>query len=696
MRRNTRLGTTITAILLAPSATLAQVDTSDWNCEYCPFDDGYRAEIDAGAAYVSDDAARFGNGTGLDEKGGYVDLGGDGRYLKDGVEMSWHASDLGLDSRELGISVGRPGTYSIELGYDELPYRLFDSTSTIFSTSGNSLTVPSSWTAAGTTSGFADLAESLQPQNIGKDRQIFEFGASYLPSSNVKVYADYRRQQRDGINIMAGSTFTQAAFLPRPIDDYTDSIDAGVRFSAGSLNLALAWYGSFYRNDIDSLVWDNPFAFGLGNGQGRFALEPDNDFQQFSLSGVYRAATYNTVVAFSAAMGRGEQNHDFLPYTINSQLVTTALPMTSLDGQVDTNNYALTVTSRPHTRLNLKLAYRFDERDNQTPVAGYTRVIADAFTTGTPESNIPYSFERSRLNLSGSLRLFDTVKVSGGYDRTDLDRDYQEVAEQSEDTGWGKIRWRPTGYLEASFRGGASRREIDEYNTDIAVSLGQNPLLRKYNLAYRYREFGELVLSASLPEKPVSISMTYLFADDSYTESELGITESEEERFTVDFSWAVSENSSVYLTAGNESINAIQVGNDVTDWQASHDDDFTHYGGGFRVAGESDKYDLTLDYTRSEGETEILYAGQAVATSALPELTSEMDSLRLSLNYNISERFDANLAIRYERFETADWALDGVAPDTIPTILTMGADAWDYDVWVIGIGFRYRTGGDSE
>lgn len=696
MRRKTLLRTTIAALLLAPAATLAQVDTSDWNCEYCPFDDGYRAEIDAGAAYVSDDAARYGNGTGLDEKGGYVDLGGDGRYLKDGVEMSWHASDLGLDSRELGISVGRPGTYSIELGYDELPYRLFDSTSTIFSTSGNTLAVPSSWTAAGTTSGFAGLAESLQPQNIGKDRQIFEFGASYLPSSNVKVYADYRRQQRDGINIMAGSTFTQAAFLPRPIDDYTDSIDAGVRFSAGSLNLALAWYGSFYRNDIDSLVWDNPFAFGLGNGQGRFALEPDNDFQQFSLSGVYRAATYNTIIAFSAAMGRGEQNHDFLPYTINPQLVTTTLPMTSLDGQVDTNNYALTVTSRPHTRLNLKLAYRFDERDNQTPVAGYTRVIADAFTTATPESNIPYSFERSRLNLSGSLRLFDTVKVSGGYDRTDLDRDYQEVAEQSEDTGWGKIRWRPTAYLEASFRGGASRREIDEYNTDVAVSFGQNPLLRKYNLAYRYREFGELSLMASLPEKPVSISMTYLFADDSYTESELGITESEEARFTVDFSWAVSESTSVYLTAGNESIDAIQVGNDVADWQASHDDDFTHYGGGFRIAGKDDKLDLTLDYTRSEGETEILFAGPSTASGTLPELTSEMDSLRLSLNYRVSDRFDTNFAVRYERFETADWALDGVAPDTIPSVLTMGADAYDYDVWVAGIGFRYRIGGEDE
>ena len=56
-------------VLLAPAMSLAQVDTSDWACESCPFDQGYRAEIDAGATNVSDDAARFGNYTGYDEKG---------------------------------------------------------------------------------------------------------------------------------------------------------------------------------------------------------------------------------------------------------------------------------------------------------------------------------------------------------------------------------------------------------------------------------------------------------------------------------------------------------------------------------------------------------------------------------------------------------------------------------------------------
>jgi len=149
--------------------------------------------------------------------------------------------------------------------------------------------------------------------------------------------------------------------------------------------------------------------------------------------------------------------------------------------------------------------------------------------------------------------------------------------------------------------------------------------MRKYNLAHRYREFAEVSLSASMSERPLSVGMTYLYADDSYSRSELGMTESNEDRFTVDFSWAVSETASMYLTAGSESIDAVQLGSTAFSepvWEASHDDDFTHYGGGFRVTGASDKFDLTFDYTHSDGETEILFAGQGVAAAPLPNLVS--------------------------------------------------------------------------
>jgi len=672
-RNNNTLHAAMAATLLMPVTAFAQVDTSEWKCEYCPFEDGYRAEVDAGALYVSDDAARFGNGTGLDEKGAYVDLGGNGRYLKNGTEVSWYAEDLGTSSRVLNVSAGRPGKFEIGLNYRELPYRLFDSTASVYSSSGSGvLTLPADWVTAGTTDGFTALDSSLAPVNIEKDRQILEIAAKYLPTRRVKLYADYSRQQRDGVNVMAGARFTQSAFLPRPVDDYTDQVNAGVRFALGPVHLGLAYFGSFYRNKNNSLTWDNPYTADPGGELGRLALEPDNDFQQASLSGVYRTTRLNTVVAFSAAFGRGEQNTRFLPYTINPTLPVTALPGPSLEGQVDTSNYAVTITSRPHKRASIKIAYRYDERDNQTPVSMWSPVA--------------------------SIKLLDSVNISGGYDRTEFDRDFQEVANQTEDTGWGKLRWRPTSYVEASIRGGASRREIDAYNTDIAAVHGQNPLLRKYNLAHRYREFAEASLSASLPEKPISVGVSYLWAEDSYTKSQLGITNGEENRVNVDLSWAVSETASVYLSAGSELIDADQSGSEAfagPEWQATHEDSFTHFGGGFRIAGIGEKTDLTLDYTHSDGETEIQFEGQSVSSNPLPNLESTMDSLRLSLNYNASEKMDINLGIRYEQFETADWALDGVSPDTIPVVLTMGAKSYDYDVWVVGIGVRYRIGGQE-
>ena len=699
MRRNKLLATAVSTVLLAPAAAMAQVDTSEWNCEYCPFEDGHRADYEVGAAYANEDAFRFGNGTGIDEKGAYADVGGEGRYLRNGTEVTWYAEDLGLDSRVFEFGVGKPGKFGIDLGYRELPYRGFGDTLTPFSGNGDTLSLPTGWVPAATTDAMTGLSSALTPLAIEKDRQILEFGANYLPTSKVRLYADYQRQQREGTNIMTGSTFSQSAYLPRPVDDYTDRFDAGVRYANGPFNMTLAYLGSFYTNDVGSLTWDNPFTPFPGADQGRTATEPDNEFQQFSLSGAYRAQAWDTVVAFSLASGRGEQNASLLPYTINPLLPALPTPVSNIDGQVDTTNYGLTLTTRPHERANVRISYRYDERDNTTPVNLWSRIVTDALTSGAAEPNIPYSFERGRLNLSGSFRLLDTVTISGGYDRTDYDRDFQEVASQTEDNGWGKLRWRPTPYLEATIKGGASAREVDEYDTDVGLQFGQNPLMRKYNLADRDREYAEVALSASLVNTPLSVGMTYLWAEDDFYNSELGLTEASEDRFTVDFSWAVGENSSLYLTAGSEAIESVQLGSETFTgpvWTASHDDDFTHYGGGFRISGLSESLDLTFDYTRSEGETEILFDGQAVATEPLPDLESTMDSLRLTATYNVSRRLDINVNARWERFEMEDWGLEGVAPDTIPTVLTMGASPYDYDVWVFGIGFSYKVGADKE
>jgi hypothetical protein len=326
-------------------------------------------------------------------------------------------------------------------------------------------------------------------------------------------------------------------------------------------------------------------------------------------------------------------------------------------------------------------------------------VITDALTSGDPETNVPYSFERSRLNLSASYRLFDSLLLSAGYDRGQTDRDLQEVAEQTEDTGWGKLRWRPNGYVDIAIRGGASRRDVDRYDETFATTLGQNPLMRKYNLAYRYREFGEVTVSGSLPNAPVSAGVTWLMADDSYSQSELGMTDSTEDRYTIDLSWAVSETSSIYVSAGSELLKAGQLGSETfsaPNWNAYHEDDFTHYGAGFRILDIGGKASVEVDYTRSNGDTDIAVTRFGETASILPTLESVMDMFRLNVAYAFSDRLDATLMIAYEHADFDDWALDGVGPATIPSVLTMGASAFDYDVWLAGIGFRYRIGGGNE
>lgn len=682
--------------LLFAAAAPAQVDTSEWKCEYCPFPEGYEADVEVGATSVSDDAARFGNATGYDESGAYGNIDGQGHYASDGYRLTWRAEDLALDSRVLEIDGGRPGSFGFRIGYSELPYRAFNTTRSVFSPSaGDTLGLPSDWVPASQTQNMTALPASLRAQTIGSDRSTLGIGADFEAGSDFSFYVDYRQQKNEGVDIVGASNYAQATLLPRVFDFETDLIDAGVRYSSGPLSLSLAWFGSFFDNAATGLSFDNPFLTFPGAEQGQLAQEPDNEFTQVSLSGTYFADALKSVIAFTAAMGQGDQDDDLLGYTINPQVAAGDLPRASLDGKVDTTNYALTVTSRPFARARVRLSYRYDERDNKTPQDTWSRVIVDGFLAPDSTVNTPYSFDRTRFSAVGEYRLFDTVRLAAGYETTDLNRAYQEVAEQSEDTGYGQLRWQPTPALKLEVKGGTARRDIDRYDDSYAGAVGQNPLMRKYYLAYRYREFGDVTLAFTPGDLPVSLALNAMYADDSYSRSQLGLQSAEEMRIAADIGWTVSEKASVYVNVSDESIEAEQAGSSLfawPNWTATHDDDFLTYGAGFRVRGIADKVDLTVDYTRSDGESEIMVDPPAGLASTFPALESAYDDLRLSLSYRSSARLEWNLDLRYYRFETEDWALQGVAPDAVPTLLSLGAEPYDEDVFAVGLGIRYSIG----
>lgn len=671
-----------------------EVDTSEWVCEYCPFEEGHDGDYSVGASSVSDDSAYFGNYTGYDEKGGYANLDGDGAYSGDGYRMRWHLEDLALDSRVAELEGGRQGTWDYELGFRQIPYRRYFTTSTVFSESGSDLLLPSDWVFAGTTSGLTALGANLEARNIESDRSIFEVGGRYLPTQQFTVWVDYRRQEQDGLKIRGGPSYTNASLLPMPFDYVTDEVDVGLRYDGDASYVSLGWYVSDFQNKNPALAWQQPFFSAAGAETPVTAQAPDNQFQQLRLAGGYSLTEYRTVMSASVAIGNVEQTAALLPYTSNTGLATGPLPRPTLDGDVDTTNVAVSVSSRIVAGARIRLSYRYDERDNKTPQDLWDRVITDTFVSNDPETNVPYSFERSVLKLSADYQLLEYLRVSAGYDRLDIDRDYQEVAEQSEDTGWGRVVVEPLPTMSVDLRAGASKRDVDAYDETFAGTLGQNPLMRKYNLAYRYRTFGDATFTWSPGGVPVSIALNALYAEDEYRRSLLGLTGGDELSATIDFSWSLSETASIYANVGVDELESTQVGSDQfasPDWSASNDDSFTTVGAGFRVRQIADKLDVQVDYNRSDGTSKIDITSVADGPDSFPDLETRVDFFRLRLVWQQSERMGWNLDYRYQRMNSDDWLLAGVRPDTIPTVLSLGARPYDDDSNILGIGFSYQT-----
>ena len=182
----------------------------------------------------------------------------------------------------------------------------------------------------------------------------------------------------------------------------------------------------------------------------------------------------NSTIAVSAATGKGSQDIGFLPYTINPQLATDALPASNLDGEVSVTRFDLTVTSRPLDRLRLRGSATYDERDNDTRQVVFTSIVhTDLFPVTDDRTNPVYGYERMRLFGSADYAVYDelSVGVGGEYRETDRTGTRQEVRSETLYDGWGKLQYRPSGNFGIVVKGGAEERDPDRY--DLAVAGGQ-------------------------------------------------------------------------------------------------------------------------------------------------------------------------------------------------------------------------------
>ena len=184
----------------------------------------------------------------------------------------------------------------------------------------------------------------------------------------------------------------------------------------------------------------------------------------------------------------------------------------------------------------------------------------------------------------------------------------------------------------------------------------------------------------------------FALGNDDYDNSAIGLTESEYVRFGADFSYLYAESASAYASLYNEEIESEQTNSQsfsTPDWRATTDDTFTTATIGTTWPELIGKLDGNIEYiwSQSVGSTKNDTSG---LPTTFPDLRSKRQNLKLGVSYPYSESLTFGFDYIYEKFSSSDWHLDGVEPNTIPNLLALGANAWNYDTSVLYFNVRYQ------
>jgi MtrB/PioB family decaheme-associated outer membrane protein len=619
--------------------------------------------VEFGASYVSDDSFKFGEYTGLGESGVYPALNFDIRkreaYDSESARYwTLRGTDLGLSSRSLSVEQGDQGRYKVWLDYSQLPQLRSDVAQTVFNGAGTtSLTLPA-------TGSLATLDDNLRRVDLEQERRRLGVGGELQLTPRWLARLTFASESKEGTKATGfnnGSSWMTAksALVPEAVDHVTNKMGAALAYSGDKGQAEFGYHLSLFENQKRSQTWQDPYATDwTAAATQESALSPDNAFHQLRLSGGYNLTPVTRLHA-DGAIGRMIQDETF----INS---TAAVSRTKLGGEIDTTVANVGVSSRPSDKLNLSASYRYDDRDNNTPI-----MVVDGVT------NRPYSYTENRTRVAASYRLQPRTTLSLGFDRRDIDRTLVASESSVEDTWEARVRTAFGRSVSGGLVYALSDREGSTY-TGSALLPEQ---LRQSWIADRERDKVGLFASFT-PFETVTLGLKSDRVSDTYTASQLGLTDAEAVNYSLDASYTPVAGFSAYAFYSVEQNESRQAG---ATWRAVHEEDTGSAGVGLRKSLLGGRLDLETDlvYSQSVGSV-------SVDNSQLPDTSVTLRQLSLGGAYRMSKDLTMRMRYRMEHYDSRDWALDGVAPDAVVGLITMGEESPDYDVHLITVSVAYR------
>ena len=420
--------------------------------------------VDVGAGYVSQSSYKFGEYNGLAKQGGFaigdLDLQGGGSY--DSASTSrWRllGEDLGLDTRSGQFDFREQGIFKFNLGYSDIRDNISDTYQTPYLGVGSTLlTLPGNWikptvpqvsptslnfrglsptagqgdaisstgaVVAPTPAQLATLSEivlndagAYHRADLHTDRKRDDVGIDVNLTKHWELTASFRQETQSGLQPIGAITSAVAensVILPNVIDTRTDQFNLGLQYGTSKGFAQVSYYGSVFTNHIRGISWQDPNA---PNDVATLSSAPSNQFHQLNVGGGYNFLPTLKVTG-DVSYGRNTQNEAFL----TDPSMPIGVPESSLHGLVITEAANLKLVMRPMSRMNVIVHYKYDERENRTPID--TFVFYDVnMTKSATASSFNSALGLAPNTLGSNVNIFDNRPESFKKNQVDLDADY--------------------------------------------------------------------------------------------------------------------------------------------------------------------------------------------------------------------------------------------------------------------------------
>ena len=331
---------------------------------------------------------------------------------------------VGYRDQYEGVNFGRYNDWKVKLFYTEIPHTFTSTYRSLWSGVGsdnltlNTLTpggtrlpadprvVPNGpLSTAATRTNLVNAINAIEDSELSLLRETGGLTFDKYITNTWRFYGSYTKERRTGARpfgaVFGGGGGGGDVEIPESIDYDTQDILAALRYDDGVNNFNLQANVSLFRNNIDTLTFQNPL-YTITNtiapapaapGQpanildptqftaGRFDLYPDNNY--YNLRAEYARSMpdwYHSRLTATASFSKYKQDDDLIApsmYSLNGLAVngvpaanmwntTAALSKQSADAEIDTQLFDIGLVMRPTEKLDVNGKIRYYATDNKT------------------------------------------------------------------------------------------------------------------------------------------------------------------------------------------------------------------------------------------------------------------------------------------------------------------------------------------